>query len=520
MKELKFGDYKIQRPTDRIEKKVRKTVETKIFKKFESKTYTNADDINNIIKYMSSIYSNMLDENLNKVASIEFLEFILNQYDITYLIDLEYRDDEFWKEYGPIIRRALKYIGERIVMSDSLKKKINMKEEIKQNIICNVIIAAEQLVSLYIQSDSTFRLVPQCTELTLAEGEDIYYDLKINNEYYPDQFIERIGIWHENMQGIELDIDIEDIYSTLEDSFIEEFGVSLKQINIIIQEIITHFNNKKVTAINKNEVISFVEEKYNIERENVNKILSGFIINCKNLNSEKREVFKPKQEYRAFYRGFFEVKLKKEIYLVWAKNMCIENICVLFRDIKFNKMPKEWKTENIKSDLGKISRSYSEKFEQLVKTSLEEKLKIYGRTNFKHKIGKIIDIPPDVGEIDYLGIDIDKNEFLVIECKMIAPGTEPRLWHDDIIKFTTRDKYIEKFNKKIDFISKNKKEITEYLLNELKVKKDNCTTNQLSQQNILITYYPSIMKMFVNDSDYNINFEIYDLQEFIEESLH
>ena len=129
--------------------------------------------------------------------------------------------------------------------------------------------------------------------------------------------------------------------------------------------------------------------------------------------------------------------------------------------------------------------------------------------NLKKRIGtinKYISIPCGIGEIDYLGIDIEANEFIVGECKMLSPALEPRTWFDDISKFKGENGYIEKFNRKIGFISQNKTEIIECLADNLKID-INC--EKLQQKNILITYYPSIIKAFPNE------FEIYNLSEYI-----
>lgn len=92
---------------------------------------------------------------------------------------------------------------------------------------------------------------------------------------------------------------------------------------------------------------------------------------------------------------------------------------------------------------------------------------------------------------------------------MISPALEARMWFDDISKFKGKDGYIEKFNRKIEFISENKKEIIECLAKSINLEIDLEVLESLKQKNILLTYYPSIIKAFLNE------FEIYNLSEYI-----
>lgn len=64
-------------------------------------------------------FENILDESISVLASRGFLEFLLYQYDQYSKVEQEFKnrklsssDEEFWKEYGSLARRGIKYLIE------------------------------------------------------------------------------------------------------------------------------------------------------------------------------------------------------------------------------------------------------------------------------------------------------------------------------------------------------------------------------------------------------------------------
>lgn len=84
------------------------------------------------------------------------------------------------------------------------------------------------------------------------------------------------------------------------------------------------------------------------------------------------------------------------------------------------------------------------------------------------------------------GIDLKRNELIVSECKMISPALEPRLYYDDIRKSKDKSKrYMKQFNNKINWISSNKQQVLENLLNYLKINLPMKEISNIKQKNIL-----------------------------------
>ena len=182
-----FGEHKIYRPTLSVEHEIRKVIEGALFQEYHSKVYTQYDEINAIIQKVLKLYSEILEVNINKLASLHFMEFILDQYDVTCrinrAIDLNSNEQDRWRVLGPILRRGLKFIAEKITMLDPGESPEITDEEEIDRIISIIFIAAEEMVSLYMQSDSTYRIFRNETQLTLRKGHDIYWELKINNDF-------------------------------------------------------------------------------------------------------------------------------------------------------------------------------------------------------------------------------------------------------------------------------------------------------------------------------------------------
>lgn len=513
----KFGQYTIFRPSKHVEKSTKKIVEKMLFKKYKSGVYTDYKTINEITKFMMDFYSNMLDDNLNKIASIELMKFVLNEYNTTCKITRSISllaDEEYskWKQLGGILRRALKFIAEKITMINPQDEIIKINKHEKEEIISKVFIAAEEMAQMYMSSDSTYRVFKEETTLTLSKDKNIYWNLEVNNSYIQNQFPPAIKYDELLGNNIQIDLDISFINNELNEGFMSKFGKSLCDIRNIIININNNYNEDEVPFVKKDNIVDFIKNNYGTSHNTAESILSGFIITQKDLMKENRQIYSPKQEYRALTRGFFEINYQNEKYLTWSKNMADENFVLLVRGICYKKMPNEWRNKEINTSIEHITNKVGAWFEKETNKQLK-KLNINGNINFKNEVGnkeKFISIPSEVGEIDYLGIDLENHELIVGECKMISPALEPRLFYDDIRKFMDgKEGYIKKFNNKIKWISDNRQEILKCLLNYLHINMDDEEISKINQKNILFTFYPSIIEAF------DTEFEICTLYKFI-----
>lgn len=76
MKQQNFIIESILRPQKHIERKIKKDIKKQIFKRFQSKTYENSIEINEIIKYDMDFYMKILEENILVFEKAELINFL------------------------------------------------------------------------------------------------------------------------------------------------------------------------------------------------------------------------------------------------------------------------------------------------------------------------------------------------------------------------------------------------------------------------------------------------------------
>ncbi len=65
-------------------------------------------------------------------------------------------------------------------------------------------------------------------------------------------------------------------------------------------------------------------------------------------------------------------------------------------------------------------------------------------------------IPPNVGDLDFLGFHPVRREILLIEAKMTSTGLEAQFWRDDVQQFVWRKKsYANQFRRKQEWMLGN-----------------------------------------------------------------
>ena len=102
---------------------------------------------------------------------------------------------------------------------------------------------------------------------------------------------------------------------------------------------------------------------------------------------------------------------------------------------------------------------------------------------------KRITIPPDIGELDFIGYSLKDLMLVVLECMMSRDSTEPRLFRDDVSDFVTSpNSYKTKFAKKVAWVIANANEICE-ALKSVKIQID---TQPTRIGPALVTFVPSI----------------------------
>jgi hypothetical protein len=129
--------------------------------------------------------------------------------------------------------------------------------------------------------------------------------------------------------------------------------------------------------------------------------MKGFTITTENMTKAKRNLWNPKQEHRAYRRGFFLVPHETGPHLHFSSAMAQESFLHLINGITYKKLPEEWCTERTQQGLEKVAQSASDWFENLV----IRKVRSLGAQGDRYSktigLTSRIRIPQEVGDLDF-----------------------------------------------------------------------------------------------------------------------
>jgi len=480
---------------------------------FDVGQYSNSAEINQILHHQFAFFESKLEELLPQIASPDLLKFLLFQYEESMAVDSVYKSEQLnskervrWIELGPIFRRAVKYLAERVVMTmperDPNVSRANLLERLDAVWIC-----VEELTVLYTLSDQTFMVFPgETTFEILPRGEQKYWRLKVDNECAINMR-ERVFVDTANRERFvpqpSFEVDTERHDDFLAGAFVEEIGTTYLQAIGVLRTVIEVSepdpNRFPIPFIHRETVIEKLCQYLGISRASVAQILAGFSLNKEQLQTEGRKVWKPKQEYRALRRGFFEVPHTEGIHLTFSKKMAFENLIQLVRGVPFQQLPTEWRTERIDLALSALANEAGTWFENVVQDNLT-KVGFWGYKGIKRGFGQgdaRVSIPENVGEVDYIGYSDTEQLLIVIECKMVSAGVEAKYFRDEISEFfTSSDAYKDKFEKKIGWVRSNLNQIIEAFES---LQSDEVEINPTRMACAIITYYSSIITCLVEE---------------------
>jgi hypothetical protein len=217
------------------------------------------------------------------------------------------------------------------------------------------------------------------------------------------------------------------------------------------------------------------------------------------MESEGREVWKPKQEYRAFRRAFFEMPHTTGTHLAFSRSMALESLNQLVRGVVFRQFPPEWRSAEVDAAVVNLSQQAGKWFEGIVENRLRG-IGIIGFKSIQKQIGQkndVVKIPSEVGEIDFLGYSQNENLLLIVECKMVQGGLEGKFFRDDIKEFVTSSKsYVKKYSRKVRWLRDNASAVTN-ALNSTRLY--SAPVKPLAIATAVITYYPTIAQYFIDE---------------------
>ena len=452
------------RPDQKYESEQYERVKSKVFSIFESGRITKKELIISVCQIIYREHELVLEENIRSLDALPLVMFILRQYEAYQRKSLEYHqfnlsaaEDESWTSYAMHARRGIKYLMEYLcrhnnVLLGTKDDELTRLEDIAS--LSRIFISIEEMCSTYMRIDS-YRFFYDKVELILDKKKYTYFNVPQDSDPRNkiDIRTERKEIGS-RIKGRPYGIDIEDHGRVLDPAFSENLGLNYTQLINFLRECINSEANP-IGVIPKDKVIMNLSKKFNTSIEKATKAINGFTIQAANL--ENRTLFSPKQEHRAYHRGFFEFIHKDTAVLFFSRAMAIESLDILINNACYQKLPEEWKNPTIELYLTTLSNKAGKWFEDVVSCNLAEVgINAISSVDRYRSKGKIITPPDNVGEIDFIGYLEEQNALFVIEAKNVRFNTEPRLFRDDLSKFVTGKKsYASKFSSKCQWVMYN-----------------------------------------------------------------
>jgi hypothetical protein len=512
----RFNGVEIFRPRLTSELEIEAASESHLRSKFAVKKYVSRDEVNSIIQHQFSFYSGILGELLPPLASRHLMEFLLHEYDQYAIITqrhqaglLSEEESVKWMELGSILRRAVKYLAERVVLLHP-DEAPQADETLLLTNAEKVWICAEEMVRLYVMSDQTFSIFPDHTIFEVLPPGGSQYFIQELSEGCPDiqNIPERMRFDAANRkrfvpsQPDVFNIDEQD--RVIGEAFKDTVGVTYREALGILAEIINGAQPKpmgfEIPFIHKANVIAQVADHLKLPLEAVERVVAGFSVSKEQMESEGREIWKPKQEYRAYRRGFSEFPHPTGHHLVFSKTMAGESHYALTKDAVFKQFPAEWRSKVVNQALDKLSNTAGAWFEKVVEDNLKA-INFIGKRAAKDGLGakgERITIPPDVGEIDFIGYSVPEKILIVVECKLVRDSSEPKFFRDDIddFVFDPKKSYIKKFRKKFRWVQDNLPTVCRALSSVLSSKIE-IVPEYIA--GAMVTFLPTVASSFIED---------------------
>jgi len=509
----RFWDIEIYRPRHSGELKLRLESEAHLRSAFSPGIYSAPEEINKILLHQFAFYAKKFENIIPKLASHHFIEFALFQFDQASVIEDKYKHGELsnneasrWRELGSTFRRSVKYLVERIVLLQP-DEAPDTPEESLISLLDEIWIAAEEMVNLYLESDQTFMVFPEHTTLEIyPEGSFDLWSLDVHKNCDVQEAVRRDTANRRSVIGADAtfisDVGVHNqiIGNALKETIGVSYDEAISLLAVVIRDSMpAPEEGFPVLFLHRANLIEALHQYAQLPKEAIEIILDGFTIRKADMESEGREVWKPKQEYRALRRAFFEMPHVTGPHLAFAKSMALESLNQLAMSVVFRQIPPEWKSETVDAAIASLSNQAGNWFETVVEKSLQ-RIGFVGLRSIQKQIGKkdsVIKIPTKVGEIDFLGYSESEKLLLIAECKMVQGGFEGKFFRDDIKEFVTSKKsYLKKYSRKVKWLQEN----TPLVISALdSIGLYAAPIQPLAIATAIITYYPTIAQCFIEE---------------------
>jgi hypothetical protein len=470
-----IGGIHIFRSARQFEDQAYERIKSAFFKAVAPGRYTEKKEIQSLVNLKYKLYEDLLNENLYRIDPNFLVGFLIEQYELYGQVAEAYKEgrltveeDEFWCSYALSSRRGMKYLLELICASNLSLDHVTNDPEEQAKAVSLAFIAAEEVVNLYMHNHYYAHIADDFVVILDPTQHTYFATEKLQKvDFDPRAFAKGTDLYIPAQDPL-LDIAIHG--AVLDAPFTEHLGISYQNIvhalNWIIEKYSDKNNPEAIGHFVLAEVVDVLVENFGATSNQAKRVIDGFSLNAAWMATEGRKLFRPKQEYRAYKRAFFQHLHRGREHVFFSRRMAQECVQLLVSQTAFKKIPPEWCSPKIKKTLEQLSFQAGRWFQNVIKDNFV-KVGIEGKNSFERYTlndGTRISIPLDVGDIDFLGFCIKQKMLIVVEAKQVGMATEPRMYLDDHDKFISSDKnYRDKFKKKIDWTVANRDLLVRYI---------------------------------------------------------
>ena len=498
----KYFDIPIVTPRMSISFAVRKKTEELVRSKLSLGVYRDASVIKNLLNDVFGYLNQNISILINDLSSRDLLEFLYQEYSRTCKVEEKAKSDPYhrdacsWRQNRPSLRRSLKYIIEKILESYTCDRRCPFEGYFAKFETLLELVEMGFFFSLL--SANTYGVSKERTILEIYEPNEnplkAYFSLKVEN-FDNDKFQKGAPLYHKfnRKNGSPFTNFIEyfereslDAFKELSSGTYDDFWsiLTILRDNCVPGDNGVYFIP---TLSLKNGII----KDCRIPQKCVELFFKTFSLTQEDLKASPREMFKTKQKNRLKSKFIVQLDWNGVTHSMWTYEMMNEGIAMLLDSLSYNGLPEEWRTPNMQKSFADITRHFGSVFESYASKYLHNWG--FAGQSYKKTLPCGIDIPNQVGEIDFLGYSSEQKCIVCFEFKNVCYSTDPLEFRDDLDKFIYKDNsYFIKFDKKVEFIKEHVSELAVFFKEKDKVDLD-------SKKIVVsfITYAPNISRYYM-----------------------
>lgn len=497
-----YFDIPIITPRMSISFAVRRKTEEFVRSKLSPGVYRDASVIKNLLNDIFGYLNQNISVLINELSSRDLLEALYWQYSRTCKVEEKIKTNPYhcdarsWQQYRPSLRRSLKYIIEKTLESYTSDRRCPYEGYFAKFETLLELVEMSFFFSLL--SASTYGVSKERTILEIYEPNDdpfkAYFSLKVEN-FDHNMFQKGAPLYHKfnRKNGSPFTNFIEyfekESLSAFEELSSGTYDDFWSILTILRDNCIPGDNG--VNFIPMQSLKDGIVKECNISQKCVDLFFNTFSLTQEELKANPREIFKTKQKNRLKSKFIVQLDWNGVTHSMWTYEMMGEGIAMFLDSLSYNGLPEEWKTPKMQKSFAEITRHFGSVFEAYTSKYLHN-WNIVGQS-YKKALPCGIEIPGNVGEIDFLGYSCDHKCIVCFEFKNVRYSTDPLEFRDDLDKFIYKDdSYFSKFDKKVEFVKEHVSVIAAFFKEKDNVDLD---TNKIAVS--FITYAPNISRYYM-----------------------